>query len=82
MVDSEFEYLNGPRPNSQSRLKTNMFPRKYTINLFSCLATKLISFTQRRIMAESPSQSGAQLVAHQAESDLASLVFGLFTPFS
>ncbi|KAF2563054.1 hypothetical protein F2Q70_00018690 [Brassica cretica] len=26
-------------------------------------------------MAESPSQSGAQLVAHQAESDLASLVF-------
>ncbi|KAJ4887938.1 Uncharacterized protein Rs2_27686 [Raphanus sativus] len=26
-------------------------------------------------MAESPSQSGAQLIAHQAESDLASLVF-------
>jgi hypothetical protein len=36
-------------------------------------------------MAESPSQSDAQLVAHQspgqqADSDLTSLVFGLFFP--
>ncbi|KAL0685993.1 hypothetical protein Bca4012_052841 [Brassica carinata] len=33
-------------------------------------------------MAESPSQSGAQLVAHQAESDLASLVFDFVGPES